>query len=77
MKGVRQLMARLLYGGGLRLMECVRLRVQDLDFKWQFVFPSRKISADPRTGKRRRHHVQYSGLQKAVKAAVLRCGILY
>ena len=25
-------MAKLLYGSGLRLMECVRLRVQDLDF---------------------------------------------
>jgi len=26
------LMARLLYGSGLRLMECLRLRVKDLDF---------------------------------------------
>lgn len=26
------LMASLLYGSGLRLMECVRLRVQDVDF---------------------------------------------
>ena len=25
-------MAKLLYGGGLRLMECLRLRVKDLDF---------------------------------------------
>jgi len=32
MKGVHQLMAKLLYGSGLRLMECVRLRVQDVDF---------------------------------------------
>jgi integrase len=31
LKGIHQIMARLLYGGGLRLMECVRLRVQDLD----------------------------------------------
>jgi integron integrase len=30
--GVWQLMAGLLYGCGLRLMECVRLRVQDVDF---------------------------------------------
>ncbi|MFH0952735.1 MAG: integron integrase [Verrucomicrobiota bacterium] len=29
--GVNRLMAGLLYGGGLRLMECVRLRVQDVD----------------------------------------------
>jgi site-specific recombinase XerD len=32
MSGTQQLMARLLYGGGLRVMECVRLRVQDIDF---------------------------------------------
>ena len=30
--GVHQLMAKLLYGSGLRLMECVRLRVKDVDF---------------------------------------------
>lgn len=30
--GVHRLMAQLLYGSGLRLMECVRLRVKDLDF---------------------------------------------
>ena len=30
--GAHQLMARLLYGSGLRLMECLRLRIQDLDF---------------------------------------------
>jgi integron integrase len=32
MKGVPQLMAKILYGGGLRLMECLRLRVKDIDF---------------------------------------------
>ena len=32
MSGTFQLMAKLLYGGGLRLMECVRLRVKDVDF---------------------------------------------
>ena len=31
--GVDWLMASLLYGAGLRLMECVRLRVKDLDFE--------------------------------------------
>lgn len=30
--GAHQLMAQLLYGSGLRLMECVRLRVKDVDF---------------------------------------------
>ena len=37
MSGVHQLMAKLLYGAGLRLMECVRLRVQDLDFHYQTI----------------------------------------
>jgi integrase len=31
MDGAHQLMAKLLYGCGLRLMECVRLRVKDID----------------------------------------------
>lgn len=134
--GTHLLMARMLYGCGLRLMECVRLRVQDLDFekglvyvrgakggkdrttlfpktlhdqmrqhvervrklheedlrtglgevympaalgrkytgasrdfKWQYVFPSKSLSVDPRSGATRRHHVLESGLQKAVKTA--------
>ena len=32
MEGVSALMAGLMYGGGLRLMECLRLRVKDVDF---------------------------------------------
>jgi len=32
MKGTYRLMGRLMYGGGLRLMECIRLRVKDIDF---------------------------------------------
>jgi integron integrase len=32
LKGDYRLMAELLYGSGLRLMECVRLRVKDIDF---------------------------------------------
>jgi integron integrase len=130
-------MAQLLYGSGLRLMECVRLRVKDLDFAqqqvmvrdgkgekdrvtmlpmrlaeplqdhlrivrrtheedlvrsygavylpyalerkypnanrewgWQYVFPADRLSTDPRTGTVRRHHLDESGLQKAVRAAV-------
>lgn len=136
-------MAELLYGCGLRLMECVRLRVFDLDFDyqqivvrdakgnkdrvvhlpkklgdamhrqldhvrtlhasdikngfgevyipqalarkypgaakepgWQYVFPSSKVSTDPRSGKVRRHHVHENGLQKHIKAAAHRAGIV-
>jgi integron integrase len=32
MQGVPKLMAQLLFGSGLRLMECLRLRVKDIDF---------------------------------------------
>lgn len=33
MQGLHQLMGKLLYGCGLRLMECLRLRVKDIDFE--------------------------------------------
>jgi integrase len=33
LEGARWLMASLLYGGGLRLLECLRLRVKDVDFE--------------------------------------------
>ena len=32
MSGLPQLMTKLLYGSGLRLMECLRLRIKDIDF---------------------------------------------
>jgi site-specific recombinase XerD len=32
LKGVHWLMGQLLYGAGLRVMECVRMRVKDVDF---------------------------------------------
>jgi integron integrase len=37
LNGTHKLMAQLLYGSGLRLMECVRLRVKDLDFHYKTV----------------------------------------
>lgn len=134
--GTLGLMIRLLYGTGMRLMECVRLRVKDVDFEmrqitvrdgkgakdrvtmlparlaeplkahleqvralhradlaaglgavwlpdalavkypnaprewgWQYVFPARSLSVDPRSGQRRRHHVDEKALQRAVKKA--------
>jgi len=140
--GTRSLMAGLLYGCGLRLMECIRLRVLDVDFdyhqilvrdgkgkkdrvvpipvllmdklreqiskveathredladgfgsvylplalskkypnaekefKWQYVFPSTKISKDPRSTIYRRHHIHERGLQGYVKKAADMAGI--
>jgi len=142
LSGTHQLMARLLYGSGLRLMECLRLRVKDLDFDyhtitvrdgkgekdrvtilpesliaplqehlqhvrrlhqedlaqgygavylpyalerkypnasrewiWQYVFPSDRLSVDPRSASVRRHHVDESGLQRAVRGAARQAGI--
>jgi len=142
MSGVNQLMARLMYGGGLRLMELVRLRVKDIDFAngyivvrdgkgggdrttllgesivddlkshlakvkplydqdvsdgnanvympnalaekypsasrswdWQYAFPSSKLSKDPRGGAIRRHHINESNVQKAIRAAKNKAGL--
>jgi len=43
---------------------------------WQYLFPAKTHSRDPRTGKKRRHHVLESGLQKAVKTAVKKARII-
>ncbi|NOQ87747.1 MAG: integron integrase [Gammaproteobacteria bacterium] len=131
---LHHLIASLMYGTGLRLMECVRLRVSDVDFefmqvvvregkgrkdrvvplpetlvntlheqirkisilhekdvkagfgevklpgalarkyknaakefRWQYLFPSMKLSSDPQSGKVMRHHVHESGVQKSIK----------
>jgi integron integrase len=48
--GLNWLMASLLYGSGLRLMECVRLRVQDVDFaRHEIVVRRGKGGKDRRT----------------------------
>jgi site-specific recombinase XerD len=45
------------------------------ELRWQYVFPSKNLSQDPRSDSIRRHHVLESGLQKAVKVAVDSAGI--
>jgi site-specific recombinase XerD len=47
MTGKYALMAKLLYGGGLRLMECIRLRVQDVDFCQGLIFVRGGLSRNP------------------------------
>ena len=142
MSGTTQLVVKLLYGSGLRLLEGLRLRVQDVDlemkqvtvrdgkgakdryttlagvlvpvlrehlsgvrlrhqedlkngygavylpgaldrkypkaareWRWQYVFPARDLSKDPRSGQTRRHHLDEATIHRAIKAAVARVGI--
>jgi integron integrase len=142
MHGVSKIMTKLLYGSGLRLMECMRLRVKDIDFEnrqiivrdgkgendratilpdsvvaelklhlenvkaihekdlregygetnlpyalnvkypnasrewvWQYIFPASQRSTDPQTGVIRRHHLDESVLQRAVREAAQRAKI--
>jgi len=42
---------------------------------WQYVFPSERISQDPRNGTMRRHHINESGLQRAVQKAARSAGL--
>ena len=142
LQGNLRLMAEILYESGLRLMECIRLRVKDIDFNlnqimvrfgkgakdritllpakiveplknqiakvqslhqqdlrdgfgnvylpfalaekfpnankefgWQYLFPATKISTDPRTKIKRRHHILEDVLQKQIKLSALKIGI--
>ena len=142
MDGQTGLLARLLYGTGMRLMEGISLRVKDIDFErgaivvregkgakdrvvmlprslerplreqlarsralwesdraaqrpgvflpdalaakyprageswsWHWVFPSPTLSADPRSGIRRRHHLFEERLARALKRAVAIAGM--
>lgn len=43
---------------------------------WQYVFPSPNRSTDPRSGAVRRHHVLPESVQKAVKGAAGKAGIV-
>jgi len=42
---------------------------------WQYLFPAARLSCDPRSGVVRRHHLDPSGLQKAVTRAARSAGI--
>jgi integrase len=45
------------------------------EWAWQYLFPSKNRSVDPDTGVIRRHHLDESVLQRAVKEAARRAGI--
>jgi integron integrase len=46
------------------------------EWGWQYVFPSSKLSVDPRSGKIRRHHISEKTIQNTVKEAVKKAGIV-
>jgi integron integrase len=46
-----------------------------MEWGWQYVFPSGRISRDPRSDARRRHHIDESAVQKAVRRAMRRAEI--
>jgi len=47
----------------------------EFELNWQYVFPSGNLAEDPRSGITRRHHVDQSLVNKAIKRAVKLCDI--
>jgi site-specific recombinase XerD len=45
------------------------------EWRWQYVFPARDLSVDPRSEVKRRHHLDEATINKAIKAAAARAGI--
>ena len=45
------------------------------EWGWQYVVPARHLAVDPRAGITRRHHVDPSVINKAIKVAVRRAGL--
>jgi integrase len=57
---------------GMRLLDQVRAA---FEWGWQWVFPATRHYTDPVSGRRRRHHLHESVLQKAVREAALQARI--
>lgn len=71
LEGTYGLMANLLYGSGLRLMECVRMRVKDLDFGYQQI-----VVRDGKGGKDRVTMLP-RGLREALERHLARVRLLH
>lgn len=46
------------------------------EWGWQYVFPARNVSIDPRSGVVRRHHIDQSVINKAIKVAVKKLSLV-
>ena len=53
----------------------VKYPAASIEWGWQWVFPSKSLSIDPRSGVRRRHHVHENSVSKALAAARKRARI--
>src|SRR5439155_22629040 len=45
------------------------------EFGWQYLCPESRLAVDPRSGIERRHHLDESAVQRAVKEAIREVGI--
>ncbi len=45
------------------------------EWRWQYVFPSSRISVDPHTGVLKRHHWYHTNLHRAIRQAVYSIGL--
>ena len=45
------------------------------EWGWKYVFPSRNLSTDPRSGRRQRHHIHDNVLQKSIRKATREASI--
>ncbi|WP_435548931.1 tyrosine-type recombinase/integrase [Desulfobacterium sp. N47] len=52
-----------------------KYRNANKEWGWQYIFPSKTLSVDPRSGIKRRHHIHLDSLNKAIKRAVQISGI--
>jgi integron integrase len=63
--------------GGVYLPEAIGRKYPNAakEWHWQYVFPARDRSTDPRSGTVQRHHLSEQAIQKAVKAACQRASL--
>ncbi len=63
--------------GSVYLPNALNRKYPHLDkaWGWQYIFPSKSFSADPRSGEIRRHHLHESALQKSIAHATKMAGI--
>lgn len=48
----------------------------EFEAKWQYLFPASDLSLDPRTAITRRHHISEQSIQRVVKQAIGKLGIM-